>query len=428
MKFRTYKFRLYPSKQQQTLLCQHLETSRLLWNSLLEQSKKKYQEEQTFFSKSELQKMVKGSPLYSQAAQAVCHRLHAAIRAKVTAKKQGRNWGFPRFKPKDRAKSLYYPQFGFHLEKKLAVTPFGEMAIKKHMEIKGSIRTLAIKRESSGKFFAIFCVEADGAPAKINLGSKVGVDLGLKHFATFSDGQIIQNPRHLKKHETKLAFLQRELSKKRKGGRNRQKAKLKVARAYENMANARHDFLHKAANNLLSSYSLIALEQLHAREMAQKNYGKWINDAAWRTFSHILAYKAESAGCKVAFVNPEGTTKECSACGTQVQKTLRDRMHMCPACGLVIDRDLNASINILNRATAGIAGSNTRCGHAGNGAVDCNCFGSLACLRSVGGSPHRVTPVETVQRKSRPGCRKPTLLGEGNSLTSVALLVVYFFL
>jgi len=361
MAHRLYKFRLYASKTQEKHICQHLEISRELWNYLLEKSKKKYETERRFFSKSELQLMAKGSRLYSQAAQAVCHRLHAAIRAKVIAKKLGRNYGFPRFKPMGRAKSIYYPQFGFHLESKLSVTPFGEIAIKKHREITGKIKTLAIKMEASGKLFAIFCVETEEAPARMNNGPRVGMDLGLKRFATLSDGMIIDNPRHLKKHEEKLAFLQKELSKKRKGGKNRQKAKLKVARAYEEVANARHDFLHKAANRLLSSYSLIALEELQAKEMVQKKFGKWINDAAWSMFSHILAYKAESAGCNVVFVNPEGTTQECSACGTQVPKTLQDRMHICPACGLTMDRDLNASINILNRATAGIAGSNA-CG------------------------------------------------------------------
>ena len=305
--------------------------------------------------------MVKGSVLFSQTAQAVCHRLHAAIRAKIRAKQQGRKCGFPRFKPKDGAKSLYYPQFGFSLEKKLKITPFGEIAIKKHREISGKTKTLTIKRESSGKWFAIFCVENDAAPTKMNCGSKVGIDLGLKNFAALSDGRLIENPRHLKKREEKLSLLQRRLSRKKKGGRNRQKAKLKVARAYENVANARHDFLHKTANSLLSSYSFIALEELRVREMAQRNFGKWINDAAWRKFSHILAYKAESAGCRVVFVDPRGTTQECSSCGEVVPKTLRDRMHACPACGIVLDRDLNASINILNRATAGIAESNA-CG------------------------------------------------------------------
>lgn len=361
MQIRAYKFRLYPSKQQETILFQHLEVSRQIWNSLLEKSKRKYEEERRFHSKSELQQMVKGSPLFSQTAQAVCHRLHAAIKAKVRAKQQGRKCGFPRFKAPDRAKSLHYPQFGFSLEKKLKITPFGEIAIKNHREISGKIKTLTIKRESSGKWFAIFCVENGAAPAKMNYGSNVGIDLGLKNFAALSDGRLIGNPRHLKKREEKLSLLQRRLSRKKKGSRNRQRAKLKAARAYEKLANVRHDFLHKTANSLLSSYSLIALEELRAQEMAQRDFGKWINDAAWRKFSHILAYKAESAGCRVVFVNPRGTTQECSSCGEVVPKTLRDRRHSCPVCGLNNDRDINASINILNRATAGIAGSNA-CG------------------------------------------------------------------
>ena len=361
MALRAFRFRLYPSKQQENTLFKHLEVSRQMWNNLLEKSKRKYDEEAKFHSKSELQKMVKGSLLFSQTAQAVCHRLHAAVKAKVLAKQHGRKCGFPRFKASGRAKSLYYPQFGFHLEKKLKISPFGEIAIKKHREISGKIKTLTVKRESSGKWFAIFCADVNNISSRIKNGSKVGLDLGLKKFATLSDGRVIKNPRHLKKREKKLAWLQRRLSRKKKGGRNRQKAKLSVARAYENVANARHDFLHKTANGLLSTYSFIALEELRAQEMAQLNFGKWINDAAWRKFSHILAYKAESAGCRVVFVNPKGTTQECSACGKIVPKTLRDRWHSCPTCGLNNDRDLNASINILKRATAGIAGSNA-CG------------------------------------------------------------------
>ncbi len=361
MKIRAYKFRIYPSKIQERIIYQHLEISRLLWNSLLEQSKKKYQQEYCFFSRSELQQMVKGTTLYSQAAQAVCHRLHAAIKKKIIAKKHGINLGFPRFKSEGGVKSLYYPQFGFHLGMKLYVNPFGEISIKKHREIIGRIKTLIVKREASGKFFAIFYTVMDGLPSRLNNGPEVGIDLGLKNFATLSDGIIITNPRHLKLHEERLAFLQKMLSKTRKGSKNRQKARFKVARAYEKLANARHDFLQKTADGLLSSYSLIALEELHVQKMIQRNYGKWIKDVAWGAFSQILAYKAESAGCKLVFVNPEGTTRECSTCGAQVPKTLQERTHSCPACGLTMDRDLNASINILKRATAGIAESNA-CG------------------------------------------------------------------
>ena len=375
MAIRAFKFRLYPSKQQERILLQHLEISRQIWNSLLEKSKQKYEGAGKFHSKSELQQMVKGSPLFSQTAQAVCHRLHAAIMAKVRAKQQGKKCGFPRFKPKDRAKSLYYPQFGFSLGKKLKITPFGEIAIKKHREMSGKTKTLAIKRESSGKWFAIFCAEIGALPSKINNGPKVGIDLGLKNFTAISDGRIIKNPRHLKKREKKLAWLQRNLSRKKKGSKNRQKATLKVARTYEKLANSRSDFLHKTANSFLSTYSFIALEELRVREMAQRNFGKWINDAAWRKFSHILAYKAESAGCRVVFVDPRGTTQECSSCGEVVPKTLQDRVHNCPACGIILDRDLNASINILNRATAGIAESNA----CGDGAKEALSLKQEAC-------------------------------------------------
>ncbi len=339
----------------------HFFIAKNLWNDLLAHSKQLYADYGMFPTRSALKLMVKNTGLFSQTAQDIAQRLERAIWRFVQLKRQHKKAGFPRFKPIDRMKSLHYPQFGFSLEKKLKVTPFGEIVIKKHREISGKTKTLTIKRESSGKWFAIFCAEIMETPEKTNRGSKVGVDLGLKNFATLSDGRIIKNPRHLKERAEKLALLQRRLSRKKKGGRNRQKAKLKVARAYESVANARHDFLHKTANSLLSSYSFIALEELRAQEMAQRNFGKWINDAAWRKFSHILAYKAESAGCRVEFVNPRDTTKECSNCGELVEKALWDRQHNCPNCSLSIDRDLNAARNILKRATAGTAGSNA-CG------------------------------------------------------------------
>ena len=255
-------------------------------------------------------------------------------------------------------KSLYYPQRGFSLEKRLKVRPFGEINIVKHRQLEGRGKTLTLKRESSGKWFAIFCAEAEKQAPKQNAGLKVGLDLGLEKFAALSDGTLIKNPHHLKKWERKLASLQQRLSSKKKRSRNRLKAKLKVARVYEKARKRRLDLLHKAANRLLSVYSLIALEKLQIREMAEKRLGKWINDASWAKFAYILGYKAEEAGCQVVFVDAENTTKECSACGNMAEKPLWQRKHICPSCGLVMDRDMNASINILNRATAGIAGSN----------------------------------------------------------------------
>ncbi len=285
-------------------------------------------------------------------------RLNKSIWRMVALRKKGKECGFPRFKSFDTIKSLHYPQSGFWLGKKLKVTPFGEISIKQHRTIWGIIKTLSLKREPSGKWFAVFCVEETPTITAANHGSRVGIDLGLKTLATLSNGTVIKNPRHLKKHEERIAKVQRLLSRAKRGSKNRQKAKRKVAVAYEKIANTRAGFLHKATILLVKSYSLIAMESLASQEMAEQKFGKSINDAGWGMFANMLRYKAESAGCEVVFVNPENTTQECSRCHGIDKKDLTMRVHDCPFCNLAMDRDLNAARNILIRATAGHAGSN----------------------------------------------------------------------
>ena len=335
----------------------HLLASKNLWNELLAHAKYIFEETSNFPKKDELQSMAKGKGLYSQTQQSVSHKVFESIKRVFVLRKKGVRVGFPRFKNFDRAKSLYYPQSGFKLVAKLKVSPFGEIAIKKHREIKGRIKTLTLKRESSGKWFAIFTAEESTLPKK-NAGEQVGIDLGLKSFAAFSDGAVIPNPRHLKRREAKLMFLQRKLSRCRKGSKNRFKAKLKVVLLHERIANARADFLHKLSTKITSFYSKIVLEKLASKEMCEKQFGKSIHDAGWSMFADMIRYKAESAGCEVVFVNPKNTTKECSKCGALSEKTLLDRMHNCPVCGYLADRDLNAAQVILKRATAGHAGCN----------------------------------------------------------------------
>ncbi len=355
---KSFKFRIYPSKAQEKEMQNHLWLAKNLWNEMLAHCKQTYADFGYFPTKNTLQLMVKDYGLFSQAQQEVCHRVHDAVMRFLKFRKQGRKCGFPRFKSIDRMKSLHYPQFGFNLEKKLKVSSFGEISIKRHREIEGRIKTLSLKREPSGKWFAIFCAEQEKKAPKENNGNAVGIDLGLTNFATLSDEKIIKNPRHFRIYEEKLAFFQRLLSRCKKWSRNRKKAKLKVARCHEKIGNSRRDFLHKTSTKLVRSYSLIAMEDLAPRQMSEQHFGKQINDAGWNMFANMLAYKAEEAGCKVMFVDPMGTTQDCSKCGTVVQKTIGDRIHVCPACGLKMDRDLNAAINILNRATAGTAGSN----------------------------------------------------------------------
>ncbi|MEW6328892.1 MAG: transposase, partial [Candidatus Micrarchaeota archaeon] len=255
---RAYKFRLYPSKEHKRHINSHLEISKDIWNILLEANIKTYGKEGRFLSKGEMQDMVKNSGLHSQVAQTLSHRLLNALRRKISMKNQGKECGFPRFKNFDRMKSLYYPQSGFSLRKRLMVTPFGGIQIKKHREIKGMIKTLTVKREASGKYFAIFCVQEEKTKPRENNGERAGIDLGLSSFATLSNGKIINNPRHFREHEERLAAAQRRLSRCRKGSRNRRKAKLKVARIYEKIANCRNDFLHKQSSELVNTYAYIA--------------------------------------------------------------------------------------------------------------------------------------------------------------------------
>lgn len=357
---RAYKFRLYPNKTQRKKMQTHLWLSKNLWNDMLELTKQMYADYERFPSMNALNELAKTSGLYSQASQDIFRRLRKAIGGMCAKRKKGMKAGFPRFKGIDRIKSITYPQSGFSLkERKLKVTPFGEINIKKHRDVEGAIKTLTLKKEAD-KWYAILTAKTTPPIPRENNGAAVGIDFGLMTFATLSNGESIRKPKHMKIYEDRLADTQRELSKKKLRSRNRKKAKLKVCKIHSKVADTRKDWLHKTANNFLSKYSFIALEDLNVQGIAEK-HGRGVSDAGWSIFTNIISYKAEEAGCEVVFVNPKDTTKDCSHCGTCVPKEEHERTHICLSCGLVMDRDLNAAINILNRATVGQTGSNA-CG------------------------------------------------------------------
>jgi len=360
--YRVYRFRLYPSRTQESLMRTHLWAAKRLWNNTLQLTKQLYVDFSKFPTRRTLAQLSKGSGLYSQVAQQVLVRLTLALKAVVRRKTAGGKAGFPRFKKSDRMKSLCYPQFGFQLvEKALRVTPFGEINIKRHRPIGGVIKSLSLKRESSGKWFAIFTVELPNVEFKSNGNPSVGIDVGLKSFATMSNGLKIKNPRLFESAQERLAVAPRPLSKKSRCGKNRGNAKRKVALIHEKVTNKRNDFLHKFSRKLVGEYGLIALEKLDVIGLIRKNFGKQISDVSWGKFSDMISYKAAEAGCQVVFVEPKGTTKQCSACGHFKEMPLAERTYVCGVCGLVEDRDLNAAKNVLAKATAGIAGSNA-CG------------------------------------------------------------------
>lgn len=359
---RVYRFRLYPSKLQEKQLIHHLWLAKNLWNELLEHSKETYRDFEKFPTRNSLQLMVKNSGLFSQTAQEIAHRVENGIWRYIKLRKAGnKEVGFPRFKSIGRMKSLHYPQYGFSLDKKLKVNQFGEIPIVQHREIKGTIKTLTLKKEASGKWFACFAVDEPSVVKASNGKPMIGIDLGLMRLATLSNDKKIENPRLVKTHEERISLLSRQLSKKKKGSMNRRKAKRLLAIEHERLREARRDFLHQHSHELVKSYSFIALEDLASKELAEMKFGKQINDASWGELANMLRYKAESAGCEVVFVNPEGTTKMCCICGSMKDMPLSERTYHCDSCGNHMDRDLNAARNILKRATAGFAGSNA-CG------------------------------------------------------------------
>lgn len=363
---RNYKFRIYPNREQERKLLRWLETCRRIYNEALAQRKEAWEQENRSVTRVKQQVWLKETKkennffkeVHSQVAQEVLFRVERAFGGFFRRVKKGETPGYPRFKGKGRYKSFTFTQFGDGLgasfqNGKLKLSKIGLVKITLHREIPGTIKTVTIQCNSSGEWYAIFSVEIVSGMMRANSGPPVGLDVGLEKFAALSDGWTIDNPRYLKRTEKRLKHAQRALSRKEKGSRNREKARLKVARLHAKIRSQRQDFLHKVSHKLVNTYSLIAVEDLAVKNMV-KNYrlAKSISDAGWSEFLAMLCYKAEEAGSRVVKVNPSGTSQECSRCGATVVKNLSVRVHECPHCGLVLDRDINAARNILAKAIA----------------------------------------------------------------------------
>ena len=310
----------------------HLYECKTLWNSLLEYTKGYYEKTQKFPTKGQLFLLTKDAEVYSQVAQNVADRLAKSLYGMIIRKKAGKKAGFPRFKPIERVKSFTYPQFGFKLKDRLELSGIGGLAIRKHREMQGTIKTLTMKKSPSGKWYAVFTTEFEKKIPKRNRKPKVGIDLGIENFAYLSDGSKIENPRNLKLAEERLALAQRRMSNKQKGSSNRAKNRKAVAIAYERLTDKRRDFLHKESRVLVKNHSLIAMEDLNNEGLARGFLAKEVLDCSWAEFASMISYKAAEAGCEVVLVNPAHTSQMCSHCGLVLKKSLAERWHDCP-CG-----------------------------------------------------------------------------------------------
>lgn len=312
----SYKFRLYPSKTAERTLNRHMEPCRWLYNRLLSELKilqkgikLKQTDTQALIVDLKKEKPELGE-VYSKVLQMVNHQLWSNIHALARLKRNGRKVGRLRYKGAGWFKTLNYNQSGFKLENgKLILSKVGEIPIKLHRKIKGEVKGVIIKRERSGKWFAIFQVEDE--PGLLPKTEKaIGIDVGIRHFLTDSEGRQVENPRFYERTLERIKRRQRRLSRKKKGSKNREKARVRLARAHEKLVNQRNDFLHKLSRFYVNNYDLIAVEHLNISGMARNHRlsGK-ILDASWGKFLHMLSYKAERAGRRVVEVDPKGTSQ-----------------------------------------------------------------------------------------------------------------------
>jgi putative transposase len=264
-------------------------------------------------------------------------------------REKGQKAGFPRFKGFGRYDSFTLKQAGWKLVGRyLTITRVGKFKLFLSRPIEGTIKTVTVRRVPGGKWLVAFSCE--NVPAKVLPTSEkeVGIDVGIKSFCVDSDGGIVENPVYFKKSENILRRRQRALARKQNGSKNRADARVLVAKTHAKISNQRRDFLHKTANTYINEYGKIMVEELHIKNMVQNRHlAKSISDSSWGMFFEFLSYKAEEAGRTVIKVNPNGTSQICSGCGERVPKSLSVRTHRCPYCSLVIDRDINASLNIL---------------------------------------------------------------------------------
>lgn len=354
---KAYKYRIYPSKAQATKLDATLALCCELYNSGLQERRDAWRINRTSINYHrqaiQLPEIKEVRPelktIHSQVLQDVLKRLDKAFDNFLRrAKERDGKAGFPRFRPRSRYDSITYPQTGFSIEHgKLRLSKIGKVKIKLHRPVEGTIKTLTITRSSTGKWYACFSVEVEAQPLPESVET-VGIDMGLKSFATLSTGEVIENPRFFRIEEKRLAKAQKKLSAATKGTPERRKARKVVACVHERIANKRRDFAHQLSRYLVSRFGIIVFEKLNIRGMLKNHsLAKSIADAAWNQTIQFTAYKAESAGRFEVEVNPRGTSNTTFCCGEKVDITLADRVIHCPKCQSVTDRDFNASLNIL---------------------------------------------------------------------------------
>ena len=257
---------------------------------------------------------------------------------------------YPRFKRKGKYNSFTYPQYkrSFRLQGNfLKLWKIGKVKIRLHRLVVGVIRQATIIKDID-QWFVALCVEVERVNVKNKSDDSIGVDIGISNLVALSNGEMIPNPKFLKKSAQRIKCLQRRLSRKKVSSENGEKARLALAKAWRKVRRQRSDFTHKLSHKLAGENGTIVFEDLKIRNIVKSHsLASAIMDSTWGKLRQLTAYKAERCGGRVILVDPRGTSQKCSRCGEVVPKSLSERIHQCLKCGLVLDRDINAARNIL---------------------------------------------------------------------------------
>ncbi|MFE4422123.1 RNA-guided endonuclease InsQ/TnpB family protein [Streptomyces sp. NPDC056817] len=363
-----YSFRLYPSTGQRTALARAFGCARVVYNDALRARETAREQGLPFPKTGDLSKRLiaeaKNTPERAWLGEVSAVVLQQSLRDLDTAYKnffdglKGKRpkVGAPRYKSKrDTRQAVRFTanaRWSITAGQKLRLPKIGDVRVRWSRMLPSTPSTVTVVKDSAGRYFASFVVETGPSEVLPTTAPELGIDLGLGHFAVLSDGTKVDSPRFLRRAEKRLKKAQRALSRKEKGSRNRDKARLKVARAYARVADARREFHHQLSTKLIRENQAVAVEDLSVKGLARTRLAKSIHDAGWSAFVSMLEYKAARYGRTFVRIGRfEPTSQVCSMCGVKDgPKPLHVRIWTCGACGAVLDRDVNAAVNVAKAA------------------------------------------------------------------------------